>query len=206
MKKNYTSIIVLIDKSGSMEPLKAETISGYNSFIEDHQKVDGECTVTLVQFDDRYEENYSFLNIHDIMPLNEYTYKPRGWTKLRDAMGRLIKETGEKFDNMKEEDRPEKVIFAIITDGQDNQSSEFSKTDIKKMVEHQENKYNWEFIYLAANQNAVLEGGTIGIKASKASQFEATGQGVTQMYNKMSANTIAYRTGVKKNLDFEETK
>lgn len=195
MKKDKSLICVIVDKSGSMRSIQEETISGFNNLIEEQKKVPGECLVSLIQFDHDYEENYLFKDINEVEPLNKETYTPRGYTKLFDSMGRTINTIGEKLSSMPEDERPERVIVAVVTDGFDNMSSEFTQRQIKEMVEHQTEKYNWSFVYLGANQDAVLEGSKSGISKMSSLSYAHNGVGVTDALRSLSAGISTYRMG-----------
>lgn len=199
MKKNYTHVAILIDRSGSMRNIKSDVIGGFNQLIEDQKKLPGELTVTLVQFD--YDNNvlkYDTLNdlspIQEVTLLNESNYIPRGYTPLNDALGKLIHETGEKLALMKEEDRPEKVLIVSITDGLENKSIEYTKQLIKEMIEIQEKTFNWKFLYIGANQDVSIEGGSRGIHANYA--FSSNSKSAKKMSKVMSATVASYRSAI----------
>ena len=152
MKPDLTDITLVVDRSGSMEQVQKDAQGGVNSFIKEQAKEPGEALLTLVQFDTEYE----FL--HEGVPISqvpEYKLVPRGMTALLDAVGRAINETGERLSKMKEQDRPGLVIFVVMTDGLENSSKEFSKDLIKEMIKRQQEKYNWHFTFLGANQDAI---------------------------------------------------
>jgi hypothetical protein len=151
-----------------MSSVKNDVIGGFNEFIAEQKKEPGELTITSVQFDsgDPYEVLNDFSTLDKVQLLNEQNYVPRGGTPLNDALGRLIVETGAKLASLKEEDRPEKVIVLVITDGEENSSKEYSTAKIKEMISHQEKQYQWKFIYIGANQDAFAEGGMRGMGTS----------------------------------------
>ncbi len=170
MKTDLTDITLVIDRSGSMASIQSDAEGGVNSFITEQAKHPGEALLTLVQFDTEYE----FL--HRGVPIGKiphFQLVPRGSTALLDAMGRAINETGERLAKLAEADRPGLVIVVIMTDGQENSSREFNREQIRKMVEHQQSKYNWRFIYLGANQDAFAEAQGMGIPLSAAANFDA---------------------------------
>lgn len=168
MRKDLTDITVILDRSGSMSAYKAEAEGGLNHFIEEQKKLSGECLFTLCQFDTEYEFVHRGVPIKDVLP---FTLVPRGWTALLDAIGRSINETGTRLAAMSEDTRPALVIFVIVTDGQENSSKEFSKTQIRQMVTEQQEKYSWKFTYLGANQNAFTEAGALGIAAQVTANY-----------------------------------
>lgn len=170
--KDSTYISVLLDRSGSMGSVKEETISGFNHFIKDQKKAGDNASLTLVQFDtqsiDVVHEN---VPIKHVPELTGETYSPRGGTPLLDALGEAITKTGESLSAIPENSRPDKVVFVVITDGQENSSHKFTKSKIKEMIEHQTNFYQWVFVYLGANQDAFAEAGSIGIKPATVSNY-----------------------------------
>ena len=148
MKKNLTELVFIIDRSGSMYNLVNDTIGGYNSMIENQKKEQGDAYVTTVLFDDNYELLHDHINLKEIKPITDKEYYTRGSTALLDAVGKTINSIGVRLNNTPEDERPDKVIFVITTDGYENASRKFTKTQIKDMIEHQQNKYSWTFIFL----------------------------------------------------------
>lgn len=164
MNTNLSDITVVIDRSGSMESCKVEAVGGLNAFVEDQKKLPGSANFTLIQFDDRYEVVHAGVPIQSVGKLDLI---PRGWTALYDAVGRAVRETGERLSAMPENERPGLVVFVIITDGMENASKEFrSKAEIKKIIDHQTQKYNWKFLFLGSNQDGFAEGTSLGMSAS----------------------------------------
>src|SRR4030095_4235504 len=172
--KDATHIVVLLDRSGSMESIKAETISGFNFFLNEQRKGGANASLTLVQFDTQATEVvHEKRPINTVEELNDDTYQPRGGTPLLDALAETINRTGRTLEVIPEESRPDKVVFVIITDGQKNSSHKFNKTQVKEMTEHQTTVYKWQFIYLGANQDAFAEAGSMGIAMGHAANFTA---------------------------------
>ena len=159
MNLNLTDVNILLDRSGSMESCRVEAENGVNHFIES-QKKDGDVNLTLAQFDNEFE--YVTRNT-PIKQVGKFKLVPRGMTALLDAVGRLINETGERLSKMNESDRPGLVVVVIVTDGIENASHEFTKSQIKSMIERQTKDYNWQFTYLGANQDAFGEARGLGI-------------------------------------------
>lgn len=186
MKKGYTHVSFLLDRSGSMDTIKNDTIGGFNSFIEDQKKDDSECTFTLAQFDNLYEVLYDFEDIKKINPLNGTSFSPRGSTALLDALGKLISDTGKKLSEMDEKDRPEKVLFIILTDGEENDSKEYNFDQISEKINHQEEKYNWKFVYLGANQDAIKEAMKFGVKSFNTMTYGTSAKAVGATYTTLS--------------------
>lgn len=194
MKDKYCHISVVLDRSGSMASIRTDTIGGLYTFIEEQKKVDGNATLSLVQFDDVVDDVFIFNDINDIDINKDYNFIPRGMTALYDAIGRSIVKTGEELSKMSEDERPSKVIFVIITDGAENSSREYSHGDINKMIKHQSDTYSWEFVFLGANIDAVSTGTSLGIKGGNTITYAANTNGVTAAYGSVSANLSAFRT------------
>ena len=168
MKSNITDITLVVDRSGSMQERRKDAEGGVNAFIEEQAKEPGEAFLTLVQFDTEYEFLHRGVPIDDVP---DYQLKPRGATALLDAVGRAINETGIRLGELKEADRPGLVIFVVTTDGMENSSVEFTKPQIKEMIEHQQTKYGWHFTFLGANQDAFAEAGAMGMKPGAVANF-----------------------------------
>lgn len=193
MKENLIEIVAILDRSGSMSSLVGDTIGGYNTLINEQKKEDGEANVTLALFDDKYDLIYDNVNINDVVELTEAVYVPRGMTAMYDAIGRTIDLVGKRLSETDESERPSKVVVTIITDGYENSSSDYTKSQIKEMIELQESTYNWEFMFLAANMDAIEEGASFGIRGSKAMTFTADSGGMDIMMKSVSASYSAYR-------------
>jgi len=188
MNNNKTDITVVLDRSGSMASCKVEAENGLNHFIKTQAEQPGEALFTLVQFDNLYEFVHKGVPIGDVPP---FTLEPRGMTALLDAVGRAINETGIRLAAMDEADRPGLVIVAILTDGHENASHEFSREQIKAMIEKQTNEFSWQFTFLGANQDAFAAGASIGIAA--ASSLNYTTANSKQAFDNLSANTTRMR-------------
>lgn len=186
-------IVLIIDKSGSMEAVKDDAMGGFNSFLKEQRNIDREANVTFALFDDRYELVHDGRDINDVEELSEDTYQPSGMTALLDAVGRTVDRVGERLDGLKDSEKPDNVIVFILTHGKENASSDYSRDKIRGMIEHQESKYSWKFIYGGANQDAFAEAGGLGIKAKNTFNFDATGEGTRVAYHKSSALTARYR-------------
>ena len=196
-KKDYTHITFVIDRSGSMVTMKDEAQNSFNQFIKDQKKLPGKLTVTLVQFDNKYEVVW---NARNAKKVGKYTLTPRGGTALLDAIGQAVASTGEYLRDLSEDARPDKVMFGVLTDGCENASQEFTGSAIKEMVEHQTEKYSWEFNFLAANQDAILGAGQMGIHRSNAMNFAATGRGIASAMCAYSTGADNYRRGLSANI------
>lgn len=157
---DLTHIYFLLDRSGSMQSIKADTETGFANFVDEQRNAPGECQVTLAQFDHEYDVVYAGTRIADVPPL---TLLPRGTTALLDAMGRLITEAGTELAALPETERPRTVIVAIMTDGRENGSREWTYPAIKSLVEQQTKAYSWQFLYMGADQDAIEVGASLGV-------------------------------------------
>ncbi|WBL17199.1 vWA domain-containing protein [Sutcliffiella sp. NC1] len=182
MNNKLTEIIFLLDRSGSMAGLESDTIGGFNTFVRRQGELPGETKLTTVLFDDEYEILWEGVSAYSIS-LTDNEYFVRGTTALLDAVGKSIVSVGNRLKSTSEKDRPGKVIFVITTDGMENASREFTYEKVKKLITHQQEKYNWEFIFMGANIDAVKEADSLGISIDNAFQFEASEKGVEKMYD-----------------------
>ena len=180
MNNNLTEIIFILDRSGSMQGLENDTIGGFNGFVKKQAEI-GETILTTVLFDDKYEILHNGVNAKDVI-LTKREYYTRGSTALLDAIGKTINKVGERLDKTPENSKPGKVIFVITTDGMENASRTYSYENIKKMITHQTEKYNWEFIFMGANIDAAAEGNRLGIDIDSTFNFQASSLGLQQMY------------------------
>ena len=181
MNLNLTEIIFLMDRSGSMGGLETDTIGGFNAFIKKQTGMEGDTIVTTVLFDDKYELLYNGIEAKKVK-LSNKEYFVRGSTALLDAIGKTILDVGYRLSVIGEEHRPAKVIFVITTDGMENASREFTYAKVKELIKHQQEKYHWEFIFLGANIDATKEASNIGISKNNAFNYEASKDGVENMY------------------------
>ena len=186
MKKNLTEIVFILDRSGSMSGLEADTIGGYNSLLRKQKIEEGEAIVSTVLFDDQQEVLHDRVEIGKIRPMTEKEYYVRGCTALLDAVGGAIHHIGNVHKYAREEDRPEKTLFIITTDGMENASHRYSYEKVKKMIERQKKKYGWEFLFLGANIDAVEVAGRFGIGANRAVNYECDSVGTQLNYRVIS--------------------
>jgi uncharacterized protein YegL len=197
MKKDLTKIVFILDKSGSMAFCKNDVIGGFNTFIEDQKQLEGEATLSLILFSDSDLTLFDNINIKDVEPLTEQTYVPSGMTALYDAIGKAIDETGILLHEMAEDERPERVLFVIMTDGEENSSLTYDKKIVQEKTQHQQEKYKWEFIYLGANQDAMTEAQSIGIHnyTNYTTGMNADGtDGTSLAYHTVSKSVSSFRT------------
>lgn len=187
-RADLVHLYFLLDRSGSMQSIKADTEAGFSAFLAEQRTVAGQCRVTLAQFDDDYEVVYSDKPIAEVPPLN---LQPRGSTALLDAIGRLVTDAGSALAALPETERPGTVVVAIMTDGQENASHEWDRPAVKALVEQQSSDYDWQFLYMGADQDAIEVGSSIGVDAGHSLTY---GRGtVDQMMAATSANVAEYR-------------
>jgi hypothetical protein len=172
--QNLTHLYLLLDRSGSMQSIKTDTEGGFAAFVEEQKRTAGECRVTLAQFDNHYEVVYADRPIADVPALD---LQPRGSTALLDAMGRLITDSGTTLATMADDRRPATVIVAIMTDGYENASQEWTHPAIKALVEQQTGSYGWQFLYMGADQDAIEVGRGLGVAAANSITY---GRGKSQ--------------------------
>ncbi len=199
MRKDLTELVFILDRSGSMSGLEADTIGGFNSMIEKQRKEEGEAYVSTILFDDRSEVLYDRVSVSKVEPMNDRQYYVRGCTALLDAIGGAIHHIANVHKYAREEDRPEKTLFIITTDGMENSSREYGYSRVRKMVKEQEKK-GWEFIFLGANIDAIEVGERFGIRAGRAFNYECDSLGTALNFKAMSAVI----SGVRKAKNKEE--
>ena len=168
MRKGLTEVVFILDRSGSMSGLEADTIGGFNSMIAKQKKEEGEAYISTVLFDDTCEVLYDRVPVNKVEPMNDNQYYVRGCTALLDAIGGAIHHIVNVHKYAREEDRPEKTLFIITTDGMENASRQYSYEKVKEMVERQKEKYGWEFLFLGANIDAIDVAGKFGIDSNRA--------------------------------------
>jgi len=186
MKKDLTELVFILDRSGSMSGLESDTIGGYNAMLKKQQQEAGEAVVTTVLFDDQYELLHDRINIKGIRPISIREYYVRGCTALLDAIGKTIQKIANVQQHTSEEERAEKVLFVITTDGMENASKEYSYKKIRSLVEKQQKKYGWEFIFLGANIDAIAAAADLGISADRSANYHADSAGTQLNYEAVS--------------------
>ena len=182
MKKNLTEIVFILDRSGSMAGLEDDTIGGFNAMIQKQKSEDGEAYVSTILFDNHTEVIHDRVDIQKVAPMTRKEYYVRGCTALLDAVGKSIRHIGNVHKYAREEDRPEKTIFVITTDGMENASWEYTYDRVRKMIEHEQEKYGWEFLFLGANIDAAKEAARFGITEDRAANYHADHQGTAVIY------------------------
>ena len=198
MRKGLTEVVFILDRSGSMRGLEADTIGGFNSMIEKQRKEEGEAYISTVLFDDQTEVIYDRVSVDKVEPMNDRQYYVRGCTALLDAIGGAIDHIANVHRYAREEDRPEKTLFIITTDGMENSSRMYTYKMVKKMVEKEKKKYGWEFLFLGANIDAIETAGRFGIGADRAINYECDSVGVTLNYQAISETISAVRKSKSK--------
>lgn len=186
MKKGLTEIVFILDRSGSMGGLESDTIGGYNAMLQKQKKEAGEAIITTVLFDDQCELLHDRISIKGVRPISRKEYFVRGSTALLDAIGRTIHKIGNAQKNAAEEERAERVLFIITTDGQENASFEYGYGRVKEQIRRQQERYGWEFLFLGANIDAITEARRFGIRADRATEYHADSQGVELNFSVMS--------------------
>ena len=193
MKKNLTEIVFILDRSGSMAGLEEDTIGGFNSMIEKQKLETGEACISTVLFDNVSEVIHDRVDIQKIEPMTRKDYYVRGCTALLDAVGGAIHHIGNVHKYARAEDRPEKTLFVITTDGMENASRKYSYEKLKAMIQRQQEKYGWEFIFLGANIDAAKEAARFGITEDRAVNYHADHQGTAVIYEAMSEAVCSVR-------------
>ena len=207
MRKGLTEIVFILDRSGSMSGLEADTIGGYNSMITKQKKESGEALISTVLFDDIQKVLHDRVPLEEVQPMTEDEYYVRGCTALLDAVGEALHHIGNVHKYAREEDRPEKTIFIITTDGMENSSRRYSYAKVKQMIERQKERYGWEFIFLGANIDAIAEAGKIGIAPQNAVRYECDTVGLKLNYDVIGDTICEFRsapsmpTGWKKRIE-----
>ena len=187
---NITELVFILDRSGSMSGLESDTIGGFNSFIAQQKKQEGECYVSTVLFDNVSEVLHDRVKLSEIRPMTERDYTVRGCTALIDAIGGAIRHIRNIHKYARPEDVPAHTLFVITTDGMENASRRYTADEVRKTVERQKEKYGWEFLFIGANIDAVETAGRYGISADRAANYNADGAGTHILYESVS-ETVA---------------
>lgn len=193
MKKNLTELVFILDKSGSMAGLERDTIGGFNAMLDKQKAQAGECWITTVLFDHRYELLHDRTDIRAVRPITAREYRVGGSTALLDALGKTIHKIATAQKNTSEPFRAKRVMFVIITDGEENASREYAAKEVKEAIRRQKSRYGWEFIFLGANIDAVETAGRFGIDAGRAANYVPDSQGTALNFRAMSETVSAFR-------------
>ena len=179
--KDYTHICIVLDASGSMSSIEDDTKGSFNAFLKTQKTAGGKTVFDLYQFSDKVKRIVEHVDLASFSDDLMARYTCSGCTALNDAVCTAIDTLGKEFASMKEDDRPENVVFVIITDGMENASRKFNGDDVRKRIKTQSETYKWNFQYLAANQDAFASGDKLGISKDCCVNFEASGVGVARM-------------------------
>jgi len=193
MKNHYSEIAFVLDRSGSMESCREAAIEGFNSFLQEQQRTEGLAKLTLILFDDEYLAPIDALPVAEILPLDNDGYVPRGSTALLDAIGRTIDELGARLAALPEQDRPMQVIVAILTDGLENSSQNYTWRQIADAIKQQSEQYRWTFLFLGANQDAIATAAKMNIRAANAAAYVADAAGLHASASSLARKVRALR-------------
>ena len=186
MKNNITELVFILDRSGSMSGLESDTIGGFNAMIEKQRKQSGDCYVSTILFDNESEVLHDRVKLEDVRPMTGEDYSVRGCTALLDAIGGAIHHIGNIHKYARPEDVPEHTVFVITTDGMENASRRYNRAEVRQMIEREKEQYGWEFLFLAANIDAVETAENIGISRDRAVDYLADSQGTAVVYETVS--------------------
>ena len=203
MKKDLTELVFILDRSGSMSGLEADTIGGFNAMIEKQKKAPGEALISTILFDNVSEVIHDRVNIRDIKPMTDREYSVRGCTALLDAIGGAIRHIGNVHKYAREEDVPEHTLFVITTDGMENASRYYDSARVKQMIEHEKSKYGWEFLFLGANIDAVDTARRFGISEDRAVNYHSDSVGTRLNYEAVSCAITNVRCGASMSADWK---
>ena len=204
MKNNITELVFILDRSGSMSGLEADTIGGFNSLIEKQRRQDGECCVSTILFDNDSQVLHDRVRLADVKPMTDRDYTVRGCTALLDALGGAIRHIAHIHKYARPEDVPEHTVFVITTDGMENASRHYDAERVKRMIEHEKEKYGWEFLFLAANIDAVTTAKRFGIGADRAVNYHADRQGTEIIYDTVAEAVCSVRAARPLSADWSD--
>lgn len=196
MKKDYTHITIILDRSGSMDSIREDTIGGFNAFLSKQKEGPGTVTLTFIQFDtqDAHEVIHKFKPIAEIPPLTRDVYVPRASTPLLDALGWSLNDLEKTIADMAEDQKPEQVIVVVITDGQENSSKEFKKAQITKIIRDKQDKAKWQFVFLSADLDAINDAVNAGVQVCSSLAFDKSAPGTRQAWESMSSSVSRSRS------------
>lgn len=198
-------ISVLLDRSGSMESIRDDTIGGFNAFLEQQKRESGHATMTVVQFDtqDAYEVLNRFVPIELVDPLSRASFVPRATTPLFDALGRAINDVNQTLDALKDENRPRNVIMVVVTDGRENSSREFSKRDVERMIQDK-TASGWQFVYLSADLTSFSDARELGFSANSSMAFAKSAKGTARAWDSLSTTLSRFRNADARAVEFSD--
>ena len=198
MKKNLTELVFILDRSGSMSGLESDTIGGFNAMIEKQKKAEGEAFVSTVLFSNESVVLHDRVDVQKIAPMTAEDYRVGGCTALVDAIGGAIHHIGNVHKYAREEDRPEKTLFVITTDGLENASRRYTADEVRRKIERQKEKYGWEFLFLGANIDAVETARRYGIGEDRAVSYRSDRIGTRLNYDVVSEAVTSMRTSASR--------
>lgn len=205
MKKDLTELVFILDRSGSMHGMEKDTIGGFNGMLEQQKAQPGEALVSTVLFSNDSQVVYDRVPLKDIAPMTEEQYRPTGCTALLDAIGGAIHHMGNVHKYAREEDRPEHTLFVITTDGMENASRHYTAERVQQMIRRQQERYGWEFLFLAANIDAVQTAGSFGIAPERAAQFHNDTVGARVSYEAVNQAICNMRANQQFSGDWKAT-
>lgn len=193
MNNHHTEIVFILDRSGSMSPLKEAAVAGFNEFLNEQRTMEGQARITLVLFDNEYLVSMECVPLEQARELDSSTYIPRGSTALLDAIGTTIDRLGGRLASLPDNERPPKVIVAIFTDGQENSSTKFSWKDVSDRILERTNIHQWDFLFLGANQDSIATAANLHIPAAHAATWTSDSIGSKAAQKAMSLKLAALR-------------
>ena len=204
MKKGLTEVVFILDRSGSMAELEKDTIGGFNAMLEKQRRGEGQALISTVLFSNESAVIHDRVDAREVPPLTEREYFVCGCTALLDAVGGAIHHIGNVHKYAREEDRPERTLFVITTDGMENASRHYDLRRVRTMIERQKARYGWEFLFLGANIDAVDTAARLGIDADRAANFHCDAQGTQLNYAAVSDAVSAMRCAAPLSADWKE--
>ena len=204
MKKGLTEVVFILDRSGSMAGLEKDTIGGFNAMLEKQRRGEGQALISTVLFSNESAVIHDRVDAREVPPLTDREYFVCGCTALLDAVGGAIRHIGNVHKYAREEDRPERTLFVITTDGMENASRHYDLRRVRAMIERQKARYGWEFLFLGANIDAVDTAARLGIDADRAANFHCDARGTQLNYEAVSDAVSAMRCAAPLRADWKE--
>jgi hypothetical protein len=197
MSNNKTELVFILDKSGSMHHLESDTIGSFNGLIDKQKREAGTALITTVLFNTSVKILHDRMDLQEVSLMTNKDYCPSGGTALLDAVGTTLRNVRHSYNDQLKEERPNKVMFIIITDGMENASREFTYKKVKEEIEKAKEKYDWEFLFIGANIDAVKEGSKFGIREDRSVRYHADTKGNEVIYSALEETMTNYRSGKK---------